>query len=379
MGLDCLIPLSTTTRTAPAVSELATETEDRPVSTALPNNGGGDEAARCRRRVAELEEEVLAKDELVTALTVQMEQLAEQLDRLQRTGADRKRSNALPVELVDGHKKVVSDLERIVQQWEDMQAALTLGRLEVQINELRDFIGERLSGGGHPGYHSSGASAHANLSTSVVLERISVSSTPLEPPALEIQSGEIRSSESSLGDAPQPVLPTSWESLKSQMLNETPQITAEAICAGEASEAEPPLPAPFSPITATPQEIEAAVDQRDAYITYLLRRLRTQATVQTPPDWVALEHAPEELCSKLTALQQQLEEHLRHAEVEMSIERARIGREQSHLRQQQELIEKQMRRLGLKTVDEQQTAPIEPIAANDRRWVRFLGLPRANG
>ncbi len=361
------------------MSELATETEDRSVSTAPPKSGGGDEIARCRQRVLELEEEVVAKDELVTALTVQMEQLAEQLDRLQRSGADRKRSNALPAELVDGHKKVVGDLERIVQQWEDMQTGLTLGRLEVQISELRDFIAERLTpGGALPGYHSSGPSSHANLSTSVVLERISVSSTPMEPPALEVHSSQI-TAETSGSDSQQPQLPSSWESLKSQMLNEAPPITVEAICAAESPESEPAVPAPICSTTATPQEIESALDQRDAYIAYLLRRLRTQTPVQSPPDWVALEHAPEELCNQLNALHQRLEEHLRHAEIEMSIERARIGREQSQLRQQQELIEKQMRRLGLKTVDEQQAIPVEAAAGNDRRWVRFLGLPRTNG
>ena len=73
------------------------------------------------------------KDELVTALTVQMEQLAEQLDRC---SAPAPTANAVAElcrpEFIEGHKKIVGDLERIVQQWEDMQAGMMLGRIEVQ-------------------------------------------------------------------------------------------------------------------------------------------------------------------------------------------------------------------------------------------------------
>ena len=77
----------------------------------------------------------------------------------------------------------------------------------------------------------------------------------------------------------------------------------------------------------------------------------------------------------LTRERKRLEEMLRLAEVELSMERARIGREQSQLQQQQAAIEKQMRRLGLKTVDEQH-AESPDVSTADRRWIRFLGLPR---
>jgi hypothetical protein len=45
------------------------------------------------------------------------------------------------------------------------------------------------------------------------------------------------------------------------------------------------------------------------------------------------------------------------------------------LRTQQEAIEKQMRRLGLKSLDEQVNEQPE-ATVTDRRWVRFLGLPK---
>jgi hypothetical protein len=142
-----------------------------------------------------------------------------------------------------------------------------------------------------------------------------------------------------------------------------------------ALEGEPPPPSPINPSTATPAELETALDERDAYITFLLRKIRQHGAVPPPPDWVSLESVPEDLCRTLEGHSKQLEELLRTAEIELSIERARIGREQSLLRQQQEAIDKQMRRLGLKTLDEQ-VAATEEVSSTDRRWVRFLGLPR---
>lgn len=332
--------------------------------------GQSEEELRAQERIQQLEEEVASRDELVQALTVQLEQLAEQLDRLQRSGADRKRAGGggLPSDVIEGHKKIVGDLERIVQQWEDMQAGMMLGRIEVQLAELRDFVADRLNGGQAFPSSGSGGSSYPSLPTSVVLERISVTTSPAEPPETPVISA-------SPSDGSSSELPSMWESLKSRMLEDTPDGNAD----GAAHSAEPldelPPPAPISTATATPEEFETALDERDAYITYLLRKVRQLGAVPPPPDWVSLEQVPEALCATLNGHVQQLEELLRTAEIELSIERARIGREQSQLRQQQDAIDKQMRRLGLKSLDEQ-AAAAEDGNSTDRRWVRFLGLPR---
>jgi hypothetical protein len=248
-----------------------------------------------------------------------------------------------------------------------MQAGMMLGRIEVQLSELRDFVSDRLSGA--PALPRSGnGSAFPSLPTSVVMERISVTSAPAEPPVIETSHAE--SDESKPSDAP-----SMWESLKSRMLDEPPKAGDEDAALESIPLEEPPAPAPINPSTATPDELEAAIDNRDAYIAYLLRKVRHQSPMPSPPDWVSLEGVPEELCRALETQKKQLEDLLRTAEIELSLERARIGREQSRLRAQQEAIEKQMRRLGLKTIDEQ-VAETEEVSATDRRWVRFLGLPR---
>ena len=86
---------------------------------------------------------LVQKDQLIQALTDQLEQAAEQLDRLQRAGADRKRGGLLGgggSGLTDEHRQTFDDLQRIVQQWEDLQAGLTLGRIEIQLSELRELV-----------------------------------------------------------------------------------------------------------------------------------------------------------------------------------------------------------------------------------------------
>src|SRR5437868_6722484 len=85
------------------------------------------------------------KDQLVTALTERLEQAAEQLDRLRRTGADKGRRPAgggggMPAELVDDHKSTLEDLKRVIARWEDIQAEAAFGRIETQIVELRDLF-----------------------------------------------------------------------------------------------------------------------------------------------------------------------------------------------------------------------------------------------
>src|SRR5258708_32670844 len=83
------------------------------------------------------------KEQLVAALTERLEQAAEQLDRLRRTGVDKGRrplGGGFPAELVEEHKTTLEDLKRVITRWEDMQAEVTLGRIETQIAELRDLM-----------------------------------------------------------------------------------------------------------------------------------------------------------------------------------------------------------------------------------------------
>ena len=82
-----------------------------------------------QEQLTTLEAQLQEKEQLVAALTERLEQAAEQLDRLHRTGADRAMrtgGGGFPAEMVEQQKQLVDDLQRSVQQWEDMQPGAML-------------------------------------------------------------------------------------------------------------------------------------------------------------------------------------------------------------------------------------------------------------
>jgi hypothetical protein len=306
-------------------------------------------------RAARLERQLAERDQLVQALTDQLELAAEQLDRMQRSGTASRRGGSggsgLPSDLVADHKQMVEDLQRVTQQWEDMQAGLTLGRIEVQLTELRDFVGQRLT----PGAFISGANGASSRHTS-----------PADESQLTDAGAVVEASTESV-----------WESLKSEMLGD------EAVPAGApASRTLEPIvpadaPAAIDIKTATLEEMADAISERESYICYLLQMLRTRTEVPVPPDWSALNNAPEELTARLERMAADLQDNLRRADVEISIERARLAREQAQLAMREEQLKRQMRELGI----EQEAAVSHEKRggkgnAPDRRWSRFLGINR---
>ena len=96
---------------------------------------------------AALESKLRGKNELVAIPTERLKQTAEQLDRNHRMGADRglRVGGGIPPEVIQTQKTLDEDLQRAVEQWEGMQAAATLGRIEIQISELRDLFTGQLA------------------------------------------------------------------------------------------------------------------------------------------------------------------------------------------------------------------------------------------
>lgn len=307
----------------------------------------------------ELETELAEKNQLVEALTAQLERAAEELDRLQRSGADRRRSGALPPEVVDDHRALLGEMQRVVQQWEDLQAGFALGRIEVQLTELREFVGERLIG----------------PVLGVPIETSSPAVVITEPAAH--RGGQIEHAEP--GHLNQETAAnaggSAWDQLKSQLLQEADSTdsTAAALPAAE------PLPDPPLAIdlkAASPAALAEAVERRDGYIAALLRRLRAAEELALPTDWTSLSPTAPGLVENLQQLARQLEEKLRLTEVELSLERANVSRAQMRVVAQQEAIDKQLKRLGVSTIDELVGHASSMTSTPDRRWVRFLGAKR---
>jgi len=307
--------------------------------------------------LVELELELASKSELVETLTEQLERAAEEIDRMQRSGADRRRGGGLPVDLVDDHRQLVADMQRVVQQWEDLQAGFSLGRIEVQLTELRDFVGERLS---------------APLDQRHLMESSGLQPVITEPAPM---SGS-RLFRSETEAAASPSSGSAWEQLKSQMLGlpEDSESVSEDRHAPSQLEPLPPSPEPIETSLEDVATLQTAVFERDAYIATLLRRLRTVEELSLPNDWSELTAADPDLAGSLQQMSVRLDETLRMAEVEISLERAQVAREKMQIAAQEEAIAKHLKRLGLTSIDQLagQDAP-GGNGANDRRWARFLG------
>ncbi|HLQ44748.1 MAG TPA: hypothetical protein VK137_08480, partial [Planctomycetaceae bacterium] len=94
------------------------------------------------QRLQELQDALSERDQVVQMLTQRLEQAADQLDRWQRSGTDRKGPGltSLPPELIDSQQTLLEQMNRLLGQWEEIQAGPTLCRIETQIVELKDLV-----------------------------------------------------------------------------------------------------------------------------------------------------------------------------------------------------------------------------------------------
>ncbi|MAG95012.1 MAG: hypothetical protein CMJ48_14895 [Planctomycetaceae bacterium] len=333
-----------------------------------------------------LEERLAEKDKLVGALTKRLEQAAEQLDRIHRTGGDKAlRTNAggFPPELVDEQKSLVEDLQSAVDQWMDAQPTATLTRIEMQITELRTLVASGASG-----------TAVGTLVGAVGAEHLPAEQSDAAPeqPVAPNASGE----EQDL---------TSWEALKANILSgeegatladvpapppqpaaetqqdapDAPSLPTTTIALTDIPEL-PETPPEIDLDTAQVDELRTAVEQRDAYIATVIKRLRVaEARHVQPVDWDNVQEAPDELRSCLEELQSQLKETLRVAEVELAIERARLGRKESELRQLEESVHKKMHEVGMDVErNDHASGDDRATTGKSRGWLGMLGLQDDN-
>jgi hypothetical protein len=329
--------------------------------------------------ITALQAQLKEKDALVAALTERLEQAAEKLDRVHRTGGDRGlRMGAIPPELIEQQLKLTEELQQAVQRWEDAQAVATLGRIEVQVTELRDLVANGLPAGGFAGAGGGGApagggqaqrggggadagrggSGGSGFSGWEALKAGLMKSDGGSAPPVHSQAASAAAAAAASGAAP--------AESRSQPEEESVVINIEEV----------PPPEPIDVAAAGVDALRAAVERRDEYVTYLTRKLRLANGRQIRiPDWESLNNAPEDLKARLLDLEKQLDENLRLAEVELSLERARLAREAARLRLQQDQIEKELKRLKL---DRPQAAVAgQPGDADNpagRRWLRMLGM-----
>lgn len=313
--------------------------------------------------VETLESELQEKDALVAALTERLEEAAEQLDRIHRSGGDRglRMAGGIPVEVVEQQKALGEDLHRAIEQWEELQLGGALGRLEMQLSELRDLVAGNVLDGG-------GAASAATHAVSEAEPRV-IQNSPNAPAEAEGMAG------------------SAWEALKADLMAGEEPPPGEGGQQSESADTDkftesledidhvdPPPPIELD--AAEPDELRQAVESRNDYIAYLLKRLRIVESQKAPSlDWESMENAPEELRERLQELEAKFDEKLRLAEVEHSLERARLGREEARLRLLEENARRQLKKMGV-TLDGEDDETIEDDGEKSGRWLRMLGLKK---
>jgi len=325
----------------------------------------------------QLQSRLREKEQLVAALTDRLEQAAEQLDRLRRTGVDKGRRPAaggFPIEVLEDHKQTLEDLKRVITRWEDMQAEVTLGRIETQIGELRDLVASGGMAASHPA-----AAAPPRERRAEPAAAPKPAGKPGGNAWWEAQKAAL------MGDQPAPEASPASQPQAAQ----APADSAPA-AAAPPDESAPKTGAPFDLAAFQIPELPPALDfenlslddarqairDRDKLIQQLREPLLVmQAAGQLPADIQSLAGIPEPLKERIAELEAQWQAKFRQVELDLSLERARLAREQASVRQQQELLQKQLRKGGSggaakQTADEPGKADEH---ASRRRWFRFMG------
>ncbi|WP_459557397.1 hypothetical protein [Lacunimicrobium album] len=310
------------------------------------------------------------RDELIAALTQQLEYAAEQLDRYQRAGAPAasgsNRTTAAPAPALS--PELNEGLTRFLEQWDQMQAGFTLGRIEVQLDEIKELVSR--AGGDRA---AAFPAAPLNNLTSILS---SFANSQADDAQSEADSHE----------------PNSWEQIKSSFLTEGDSdsngFDKESILRPtkhSPAAASDPHPVDHSELidilglelpplvdfdNATNEQLEDAIQSRDEVIAILLDKAAEMYQRSTLDIDLTELHGFEAEKAVIDDLHDRLTEQLKIAELQNSLERARLSREQSKLKQKEMLIEKKLLQLGLisETPGEQmkQTAKPEP----KRGWLR---------
>ena len=358
---------STAKRGTAAFAHELLETLTEPISAPVTRHVQSDEMTD---EISKYQVELVQKDELISALINELEKAVEQLDRFERSGANRSQGGQLASRLnqvsdaVETRSPLMDDLRRMADDWEQSQPGALLVRIESQLAAVHDLV--------------------RNLHRTEI-PRSDYSRS--ECPSAEVADFEDRVRRLNQVDdiaSPQDLVnqtldesSPSWEAIKKQMLG-TEQPIQEIDTRAEDSDllklmTETPTPQSVDFSVADINELKQAIVERDAYIVQLNRLFRTRNVLSLPVDWAALANVPGEMQVRVESLIEHLDVQVRLGEVEMSLERARLARERSYIQGEREQIEKHMRRLGLKSLSELDNISAATGTASDRRWMRFLG------
>ncbi len=324
-------------------------------------------ATAYEKRIHTLQDSLKERDQIVQMLTQRLEQAADQLDRMQRTGGGRGGATAvgIPPELIENQQTLAGQMTQLLGQWDELQAAAMLTRIESRLNDLHDLVS---TGTGAPARGSANSSSEDSSNVPVLPDIAAIKPATMGWEAIKaaVMAGESVNLESVSHSPPR------HEAASESVFTES--VASERSDSPTLSE--PPLPVDFD--SADQQQLCDAIRDRDEFISLLLRRLSSPDANTEFPDWEQLNCVPEDLHRELLGLRDRLQAKLRVAEVDLSLQRAKLAREDARLTIKANQLAQQMKKLGL--------SPEEPGsktggtrasnegsgAAQGRRWLQFL-------
>ncbi len=142
------------------------------------------------------------------------------------------------------------------------------------------------------------------------------------------------------------------------------------------------VPEILNPDELSEEELRAVFVEREEFISTLISRLRQshqQSSGHLPAEKLkAMEDfLPEDLAAKVVQSLQQLDELARIGELELSLERARLGRQVRKLEESRLLLEHHARQLGVTLTDDGSVSNPQKSSkggTSSRRWLSKLGF-----
>ncbi len=325
-------------------------------------------------QIASLMDQVRSKDTLVMQLTERLEQAAEQLDRLHRSGADKRHGGGGggggSRELVEQTGALTTRVEEALEAWNQT------GPQFDYICQRLDEIAGSLQGGATPTKGNSRSSAP--------------SPTPSQAQAPSAAGGAGGSF---------------WEKMKSNMMDGSgpaPAVAQAAVAPAGPTHSSPaeatdgataaqsadavlqrisaPAPVVIDVDTASIEELREAVTTRENYISALISELRTAEPFPIlPSDLKESGIAPEELVASLFEMENRLKTKMLREELDLSLERARIARERSKLELVKTQLESQIKRLSGSVASAEPSGADQTPAADDPATGKLSWLKRLKG
>lgn len=303
-------------------------------------------------RMQQLETRLADREQLVSILTERLEQAADELDRIKRSGGVLSGSGANAgdtASLIAGHQEVAEKLDRFVDAWEERYEGPALRRLEAGIEELRERL-EQATSHGHSSPDSSAVSRlflndEASRRSGIINQSTIESSDHAETEALEEEPAAARKTL----DAPFRLVLISSDDVPDDL--------------------DVPLPQPIDEGNAEPSELRKAVTTRDAYIRWLCHQIRN--VTGRLEGWLGEVQAGADdatLHKRIDEIEKVIHDQLRIAEIDVSIERARLSRDQARLNEQAEQLARERDQLA-KAINPGINDEDSPML---RRWKKFI-------